>query len=172
MRGVRRKAHPSRYFYVTIRNFLIHNFITWHLGGKGRSLLAWRNHLSGRYRFPGWPWRGPRLSNGRGDRRGCRWLVGADTRELRHSLDIGCGMVLDRRRPLGDDFTDGKQSVGVVIHAGKQPEGSSPPPLHALELTERSIVLLGTKPLPLSRTATDIQWITITYSSRCCSHNV
>ena len=33
-------------------------------------------------------------------------LVGADTRELRHSLDIGCGVVLDRRRPLGDDFTD------------------------------------------------------------------
>ena len=43
------------------------------------------------------------------------------------------GMMKD----LCDNFTDGKQSVGVVIHAGKQPEGSSPPPLHALELTER-----------------------------------
>ena len=45
------------------------------------------------------------------------------------------------RRPSVDNGTDGVEAVLVVVRAGEQVEGGSPPPFKCFKLAERAVAL-------------------------------
>ena len=76
--------------------------------------------------------------------------------DIRLRIVLGCGC------PLMNNVADGVQAVLVVVRAGKQPEGSAPPPLHTLKLAEVAVGLPGFHAPPFIRAQTDVKRVAIT----------